>query len=264
MRNAVRKLIGTAVSQLRPAAAPRNIAHGYDFEEEARQAIARVRERTMLSYECLVTLFNQVRHCESQGVPGDFVECGVWKGGAVALMALANQAFSPHRRNIRLFDAFDDICEPDPTVDGDRAVAEVARWGGVPKAELAGRLTPLTGIYDHRGGPGRLPDVRQFLEAEIGYDREFLHYHQGWFQETLPTAELGDIAILRLDGDWYASTRVCLEHLYPRVVAGGFVIIDDYGAYEGCRRAVDEYRTDNRIGEYLNHVNTDCRYWIKR
>lgn len=262
MRHTVRRLIDSAVRPLKRGV--RNPAHGYDFEAEAREAIARVRDRTMLSFECLATLYNQVRHCEEAGITGAFVECGVWKGGAVGLMALANQAFGVRPRHLHLFDAFDDICEPDPAVDGARAIAEVVEWGRVAESDLKGRLAPLKGIYDRRGGPGRLEEVRQLLETDIGYDSDYLHYHPGWFQNTLSAVDLVDIAILRLDGDWYASTKICLEELYPRVVAGGFVIIDDYGAYDGCRRAVDEFRDAGRIGEYLNHVNTDCRYWIKR
>ncbi|HXI69239.1 MAG TPA: TylF/MycF/NovP-related O-methyltransferase [Verrucomicrobiae bacterium] len=82
------------------------------------------------------------------------------------------------------------------------------------------------------------------LTKEIGYDPGFLHFLKGWFQETMPkdSSQISQIAILRLDGDWYDSTRVCLEFLYDKVVPGGFVIIDNYGAYEGCRKAVAEFR----------------------
>ncbi len=86
--------------------------------------------------------------------------------------------------------------------------------------------------------------MKQFLEQRIGYDPAHLIYHKGWFQDTLPIADTPEIAVLRLDGDWYASTRVSLKHLYDRVVPGGFVIIDDYGCYDGCRKAVDEFLAD--------------------
>ena len=74
---------------------------------------------------------------------------------------------------------------------------------------------------------------------------------------------IGPIAILRLDGDWYASTKICLEHLYDQVVSGGFVIVDDYGTYEGCRKAVDEFLAARGLHVFLSHVDPDCRYWIK-
>lgn len=235
----------------------------YDHEDEAREKITLVHGNTMASFECLVTLYQQVRHCELNDIPGCYVECGVWKGGAAGLMALGNLAYGLARRQIHLFDAFDDICEPDPSIDGERALAEVERITGVDRSDLSGRLRPLTGVYDGHGGAATTEQVDMLMRDVIGYDSDYVHYHVGWFQNTVPVTETGEIAILRLDGDWYASTKVCLEHLYENVVPGGFVIIDDYAAYEGCRKAVDEFMEVKGIGAYLNHVNRDCRYWIK-
>lgn len=238
---------------------------GYDFEREAREKILLVRGSTMLAYECLVTLWQQVRHCEINKVPGCYVECGVWKGGAVGLMALANLSCGSERRHIHLFDVFEDICEPDPKVDGERAVSEAEQWAGVKRDKLSGRLTPIVGFYDKRGGPGTVEEVKRLLEDKVGYGGTFLHYHKGWFQNTLPVTadEIGDIALLHLDCDWYASTKICLEYLYDKVVPTGFIIIDDYGAYEGCKKAVDEFIETREIKAFLSHVNMDCRYWIK-
>lgn len=145
-------------------------------------------------------------------------------------------------RNIHLFDAFTEICEPDAEVDGEKAIREAREWSQSGAAD--GKLRPLTGIYDSFGGPGSLEGNRELLTKEIGYDPGFLHFLKGWFQETMPkdSSQISQIAILRLDGDWYDSTRVCLEFLYDKVVPGGFVIIDNYGAYEGCRKAVAEFR----------------------
>ena len=240
-----------------------NIMPGYDFEREALGRIALIRANTMVSHECLVTLYQQVRHCEINDIPGSYVECGVWKGGAAALMALANLDYGKKRRPIHLFDAFDDICEPDPAVDGEKAIREAMDGAGVERGDLSGRLRPLVGVYSDRGGPGTVEEVATLMNQVVGYDDSCLNFHVGWFQNTLPTAETGEIAILRLDGDWYASTKVCLEHLYEKVVPGGFVIIDDYGAYEGCRKATDEFMNNRHIRAYLNHVNVDCRYWVK-
>ena len=239
---------------------PRNLI-GFDGEDTARANIEKVRPHTMVAYASLVSLWQQIRFCEEAGIAGDYVECGVWKGGSVALMALANLAYGDSRRRLHLFDAFDDICEPDPEVDGARALAEVSRFAGREKASLSGQLAPVKGFYDHMGGAGQLGEVKRLMEHEVGYDPAHLVYHKGWFQDTLPVAEIDRIAVLRLDGDWYASTKVCLEHLYDKVVPGGFVIIDDYGCYDGCRKAVDEFIAGRRL--FLNHVNKDCRYWIK-
>ena len=235
---------------------------GYDGEEAARAAIARVRDRTMVAYDALLSLWAQVDYCERTGLPGAYVECGVWKGGAGGMMALANLAFGATRRPIHLFDAFDDICEPDPEKDGEKALAGVERWAGRDRATLTGAMEPLTGIYDRFGGPGDAAEVRAFVGEALGYGTEHVITHKGWFRDTLPVSDTGPIAILRLDGDWYASTMECLTHLYDRVVPGGFVIFDDYGCYDGCRRAVDEFLA-TRGPVFLNFVTTDVRYLIK-
>lgn len=236
---------------------------GYDDEAAARAAMGRVRDRTMVSYAALMSLWDQVRHCETRGLPGAFVECGVWKGGVGGFMALGNMAHAETRRPIHLFDAFDDICEPDPELDGQRALDEVAAWAGKDAGELTGALKPLTGIYDHMGGPGEAGAVHRFVAQELGYGDDNVHIHKGWFQDTLPGSDTGDIAILRLDGDWYASTKTCLENLYDRVVPGGFVVIDDYGTYDGCRRAVDEFLAERGETIYMNFISEDGRYWVK-
>jgi hypothetical protein len=244
----------------------RKVDYGYDYEKAAQKAIAFVRQNTMVSDEPLVTLFQQVRHCELNHIDGDFVECGVWKGGVMGLMALANIRFSQKKRDMHMFDAFDDICEPDPLVDGDYAINQISELAGIEKGSLQGRLRPVHGVYNSHGGHGTVEIVKQLLENKIGYDKRFLHYYEGWFQETLPVCkdQIEKIAILRLDADWYASTKICLEFLYDKVVPGGFVIIDDYGTYEGCKKAVDEFREKQRITAFMVHVNHDCRYWIKQ
>lgn len=236
---------------------------GYEFEEEATECIRVVKDYTMLSKRRLVTLYQQVAYCEKHGISGAFVECGVWKGGATGLMALANLHNSNQRRDLHLFDAFQEICEPDAAVDGERALREVKEFTGRSGLDK-GELKPLTGFYDSFGGPGTLDGNREFLEKIINYPAEFIHYHVGWFQETLPAdhEKVGPIAILRLDGDWYASTKICLEYLFDKVVKGGVVIFDDYGTYEGCRLAVDEFLQQRQIRCYLHSVDDGGRYMI--
>jgi len=180
-------------------------------------------------------------------------------------MALANLRQGKQRRHLHLFDAFQEICEPDAAVDGARALREVRELTGRSGLEH-GRLQALTGIYDGMGGPGTLDENQRLLEGVIGYPKAFVHYHVGWFQNTIPSEhqDIGPIAILRLDGDWYASTKICLEYLFDKVVRGGVVIIDDYGTYEGCRRAVDEFIKLNRIQVYLAPIDRDCRFFVNQ
>jgi hypothetical protein len=237
---------------------------GLRFENEANACIKIVRNHTMLPYTRLLTLYQQVVHCESNGVPGCFVECGVWKGGSVGLMALANLKRGPRRRDIHLFDVFDDIPEPDLASDGEQVVANVSKIIGRPIA-ATGQLAAVKGAYDRFGGCGSLEENRHLLEEIVRYDPAYLHYHKGFFQQTLPSAspKIGDIAILRLDGDWYASTKVCLEALFDKVVPGGFVIIDDYGSYAGCKKATDEFMAGKGIKSYLHQVDSSCLYLMR-
>ena len=236
--------------------------YGYDLETEANKAIEKIHKHTMVGYPRLVTLYQQAVFCEQSNLDGSFVECGTWKGGSIGLAALANLKHSSTRRHIHLFDSFEGIPEPDNSVDGSRAIKQVQSVRG----GTSGRLVPVKGFYDkYADGVGTLEINRDLMENVIGYDSNFLHYHKGWFQETLPLAanEIGKIAILRLDGDWYASTKVCLENLYSNVVSGGFVIIDDYGEYDGCKKAVDEFINKQKIKSFMHFIDQAGRYWIK-
>ena len=124
------------------------VDYGYDYEQDAKEAIAIVRQNTMVAFEPLVTLYQQVRHCEMNHICGDFVECGVLEGGAIGLMALANNKFSQGKlRHLHMFDAFDDICEPDPLIDGNYAIDQIAELAGMDKVFLQGRLKPVKGVY---------------------------------------------------------------------------------------------------------------------
>jgi hypothetical protein len=149
-------------------------------------------------------------------------------------------------------------------MDGERAVDDVRQYAGVD-LEMKGALRPVRGFYRAFGGCGSLEENRRLLEETIGYDPRYLHYHKGWFQETLPrdSSLIDCIAILRLDGDWYASTKICLEYLYDKVLPGGFVIVDDYGHYAGCRKAVDEFIGQRELTVFLSQVDYTCVYWIK-
>lgn len=242
----------------------KNLQIGFVYEDEAFEAIQVVSSNTMLSYEPLVTLFEQVIYCEKNNIEGAFVECGTWKGGATGMMALANLKYGNTRRHLHLFDAFQEICQPDEEHDDKVIVDEVKKLGNVKT--FGDELKPITGVYDQFGGPGTLNENKKLLESSIGYPSEYLHYHVGWFQDTVPAdaAGIGKIAILRLDGDWYHSTKVCLDHLYDKVVTNGIIIIDDYGYNTGCKKAVDECLEANKVYPIINYVNSSCRYFIKK
>jgi O-methyltransferase len=227
---------------------------GYDEEEMIKRAASRVARSTMTHLEQLAALWHQVRYLDRCGIGGSLVECGVWKGGAAGMMALAHLALGPAAtRPLELFDSFRGLPEPRGSVDGRKALRLSGRRG-------SGRLEPIARLVSP------LAESRHLLEDEIGYPSELLRFHSGWFQDTLPAAAptLGAIALLRLDGDWYESTRVALENLYPLVAPGGVVVIDDYGHWDGCRRAVDEFVSALREPVLLNHIDYSGRYWLRQ
>ena len=236
---------------------------GYFYEGEAFEAMQVVSSNTMLTYEPLITLFEQVVYCEKNNIEGDFVECGTWKGGATGMMALANLKYGKQRRQLHLFDAFQEICQPDEEHDDKQLVKEVKSLSKVKN--FGEKLQPLTGVYDQFGGAGTLEENKKLLESTIQYPSDCLHYHVGWFQDTLPAdaQEIDKIAILRLDGDWHASTKVCLDHLYDKVVKNGIIIIDDYGYNTGCKKAVDDFLAERKAFPIINYVSGSCRYFFK-
>jgi hypothetical protein len=240
---------------------------GYDYGLEAKDAIRIVQGNTMMAPLNLLTLFEQAVYCEKMNIEGAYVECGVWKGGAVGIMAKANLQFGKARRPLHLFDAFDDICAPEAEVDGVQAINDMKKYTSLQdKREMKGQLEAVKGAYDFLGGHGTIDACKNLLEKDLEYPAEMIHYHKGWFQDTLPqeSKEIDKIAILRLDGDWYASIKICLDYLYDKVIPGGLIVIDDYGYYEGCTKAVDEFLDSRGIKTFLSYAIVGSRYFVKR
>jgi len=213
-------------------------------------ALYRIKGSTMTTPERCRNLWNLCLEVLGRDIGGGFVECGVWKGGSAAIMGLAMR----HARQVRplhLFDSFEGLPEPGDK-DGEMALAYSGGRGS----------GALESIHHCKAG---LDEVRHLLHEQLLLPADRIHYHVGWFQNTIPAdaAHLGTIAILRLDGDWYESTRVCLEYLYPLLVPGGVLILDDYFCWEGCRKATDEYRSAHNITAPIIRVDADCGYWWK-
>ncbi len=213
-------------------------------------ALFHARRYTMTNPTRCRILWDLSREVLSRNVPGGFVECGVWKGGSSAVMGLAIRR-ARQARDLHLFDSFEGLPEP-TAADGEAA-----------KEYSGGRNSgALVSVNQCKAG---LDEVKGFLLGLLKLDPARTHFHVGWFQETLPTTApaIGPIALLRLDGDWYESTRLCLEHLYPRLSPGGVVILDDYSAWSGCRKATDEYRAAHSIRAPLTPMDSIAVYWMK-
>ena len=186
----------------------------------------RVAPFTMTSPERMQALVDSVRYLERHQIDGAFVECGVWRGGSMMAAALALSGNT--NRELYLFDTFDGLPPP-----GDLDVD----FNGVSAAELTAndpsRVGPITAV-------AHLDEVRRNMTS-TGYPDSQVHYIEGMVEDTIPELAPEQIALLRLDTDWYESTRHELLHLFPRVVSGGVLIVDDYGHWKGARQAVDDY-----------------------
>lgn len=232
----------------------------YDDEAMIQQATSLIEGYTMLPHTRLVSLADQISYCNTTGVEGAFVECGVWKGGAVALMAYVSKLTGGQNRSFHLFDAFQDICAPNPEIDGPTALKQTGKFAVYKEGEPQ----PMTGFYDQFGGHGTIDACREVI-GKTGFPEHHIHFHKGWFQDTVFDAAktIGPIALLRLDGDWYESTKVCLEAFYDKVTPGGFVIFDDYLAYDSCKKAVDEFFDKRGVKPFLIRYDAVCYYIIK-
>jgi O-methyltransferase len=196
------------------------------------QSVYRVMPYSLVGASGLEATFDAASEIVKNRIPGDFVECGVARGGCAALMATVAAKASPARR-MWLFDSFEGL--PSPTS---------ADYGQNLRS-TGKHIRPLV-----RGSClGTKEQVEALLFSRFGFARDSIVLMQGWFQDTLPVSRerIGQIALLRIDGDWYESTMCCLDHLYDSVAPGGSIIIDDYGVCFGCKRAVHEFFAKRNI-----------------
>jgi O-methyltransferase len=171
---------------------------------------------TMVRNRSLMTLYRMVRYVNHISLPGAIVECGVWKGGSSAMMAAACRD-SATQRDIWLFDSFEGL-PPPSKLDG--TVEQKHYFKGMNKGSI---------------------ESVQHIFRKLRLPLERVHFVKGWFEQTIPSAEVGAIAVLHIDADWYESVSLVLHQLYDRVVPGGYVILDDYGYWPGCDRAVHDF-----------------------
>lgn len=218
-----------------------------------RATVAALRPFTMTSAERLWSLLNAVRYVEAEGIPGDFAECGVWRGGSVMAMAGELARLGSTHRTLWLYDTFAGMTAP--------TEADVEAGSGVTAAAML-ETTPVGDGANVWCVAGRA-DVESNVRT-TGYPFERFRFVEGDVARTLQSDIPVQLAILRLDTDWYASTRIGLEVLYPRLAPGGVCILDDYGHWEGARKAVDEYfSTEGRVRPYMHPIDYSGRVFLK-
>ena len=224
-----------------------------EYEEELATTIRRVRRHTMTTAPRIAALCDAVEYLVRAGIPGAIVECGVWRGGSMMAAAHTLQRLDTADRDIYLFDTFSGMPRPG-------AEDRNSPYDGYP---IRRRWQQTASGNGNRWNRVSADAVRERIES-TGYPPERVHIVAGMVEETVPEQAPGEIALLRLDTDWYASTKHELRHLYPRLRDGGVLIIDDYGHYEGARQAVDEYLGETGETLLLGRIDYTGRLAIKQ
>jgi O-methyltransferase len=220
-----------------------------DFEESDIELCQRVEPYTMTTPPRLFALVRAVEYVAARDIPGAVLECGVWRGGSMMAAALTLLRLGKTDRELYLFDTFSGMTSP---------TDEDVKRSGERAADLLADESADSDIW----AIASLDEVRATVLA-VGYPEERIHFIQGPVEETLPTEAPSEISLLRLDTDWYSSTKHELVHLYPRLTTGGVLILDDYGYWQGARRAVDEYLSENELTLLLNRVDNTARIAVK-
>ncbi len=196
---------------------------------------------TMIGHHRMLNIRLVMEHVLENDIPGDFIETGVWRGGACIYARAILKAFGDTQRKVWVADSFEGLPKPDeekyPADQGDK------HHTYDPLSISMEEVQSNFSIYD------LLDDQVQFLK--------------GWFKDTLPTAPIEQIAVLRLDGDMYESTMDGLNNLYHKVSPGGFIIVDDYGAVAACAQAVSDFRKQHDIQEPIKNIDDIGVYWQK-
>jgi O-methyltransferase len=249
-RAALQRLRAGAQDQAADAQQPPRVhAFPMDFEEADIELYRQVGPYTMTTPPRIYALVRAVEYVCARELPGALVECGVWRGGSMMAVALTLLRLGIIDRDLYLFDTFTGMTAP-----SERDV----RQSGEQAADLLaaeGRDADIWAIAP-------LDQVREAVLG-VGYPAERIHFVEGPVEQTLPGEAPDAIALLRLDTDWYASTKHELVHLYPRLASGGVLILDDYGYWQGARRAVDEYLSENELQLLLNRIDNTARIALK-
>jgi hypothetical protein len=239
-------LLGLKLSRVKKNAESITPSQDIDADKDFQKIYDKIKAFTMVDPERCYALYKAVQYIIRKDIKGGFAECGVWKGGSVMLVAYMLQKAGIRDRKIYLYDTFEGMAKPGEN-DGQK---EKAVWEKNKVNEQINNwcLSPLEEV--------------QANMATTSYPKDNIIFVKGKVEHTLPRTLPGKLALLRLDTDWYESTRHELNHLYPLLEKGGILIIDDYGVWQGARKAVDEYFADK--GQvFLNRLDYSGRLVIK-
>ncbi len=212
---------------------------GFDYRHEGKDWPADA--HTMIGMKRMNNIQFCVEEIIKDQIPGDLMETGVWKGGATIFMRGLLEVYDEKDRTVWVADSFEGLPAPD--------AKNYPQDEGIDLYQFKELAVSLEEVQDNFARYGLLDEQVCFLK--------------GWFKDTLPAAPVEKLALLRLDGDLYESTINGLEYLYPKLVPGGFLIVDDYGAVEACKAAVNDYRKKFQIREEINWIDWTGVYWRK-
>jgi len=246
MKQAVRTLFGRS-----KAAATAAESFYQDFTPQHWAMIEYARPYTMTSPERIAYLMASVQYIHDNRIPGAIVECGVWRGGSMMIVARLFMELGDRTRDLFLFDTFEGM--PPPS-DRDRAFS-----GATADHILKSHSRTGANVF---WAYAPIEEVEANM-ISTGYPQEKIHLIKGKVEDTIPTGAPNNIALLRLDTDWYESTLHELHHLYARLALHGVLIIDDYGWWQGARQAVDEFFGQQPFKPLLNRIDNTARSVIK-
>ena len=215
-----------------------------DYDQGMIEVFQAAKPYTLTSHERVFALRQAVQYVTNSQIPGAIVECGVWRGGSMFVIAKTLVELGVSDRDLYLFDTFESMPPP-----GEH---DVDVWGTHAGEFFDAAVASPVYAY--------LPqDQVQELLTSTGYPVERIHFVRGMVEDTLPDAAPAEIALCRLDTDWYVSTAHEMRHLFPLINEGGIVIIDDYGHFMGAKQAVDEYLRSKGIPLLLNRIDSTGR-----
>jgi hypothetical protein len=224
-----------------------------DFEPFHISIIEKVKPYTMTSNGRLFGLIEAVKYVIKHNIPGDFVECGVWKGGSMMAIAETLIQLGITDRQLYLYDTFEGMTAPtENDIDSLNRTADRQL-----KENFYSKETNIVWAYSG------LDEVKNNMSV-INYPTQNIHYVKGDILKTIPETISSTIALLRLDTDWYESTKHEMIHLFPLLQRNGVLIIDDYGFWRGSRKAIDEYVEENKVQILLNRMDETGRIALKQ
>ena len=242
------KIFNLEINRIRKDVYPIDINN--NFIEEYKM----IEEYTATSIERAYALKSAITYIIKNKIKGDFVECGVWKGGSCMLMAKTLVNEGEKERKIWMYDTFDGMTEP---TDDDCEIET-----NISGSDLL-KNTPKNTDKFNMWAYAPLEMVKKNMKKTM-FPEERIHFIEGKVENTLSKAKPQNIALLRLDTDWYESTKCELEQLYPLLSIGGVLIVDDYGHFSGAKKAVDEYFSNTNVKPLMNRIDYSGRLIIKQ